>query len=125
MSSPNLRHVDKLHERVKNYFGGKLPNSPQNYENMNFARIKNLIMSSRYRIIILFICLFFISLFILRKTKLRLIMEKRKTFDKPDKISLWKLSLWTIIISFLLTIMAICICYHFPKSRKILFIGYE
>ncbi len=122
MSSPNLKNVSALHQKVRNYFGGKTPDSHNSSgEGFNFSGLKNIIKHSRNKLIIIYILSFFVSLYILRKTKPGIVLQKRKTFDKPNKVCTWRLLISSVIMAIILTCVICFAAYKFPKARRLLF----
>lgn len=121
-----FHEAEKLHNEYKNYFGGKYSasRSPTNSSKISVKKIKdmwNAMILSKQRIIILCIFCFFLSMFVLNKTKPKFILEKKEWNKSDHRIDIYSICWYSIIFGLVLTLILSIIAFNIPKLKEMLF----
>lgn len=115
-SSKKIRDAEKLKNDYQSYFGGKY-----SADKTGSGSLWTTAMLSKCRLLILFGVCFVASIFTLYKTKPKWILQQRRSFDEPDKISAYRLIKYSFSIGFLLFVSLAFLAYRFPKLKEILY----
>ncbi len=108
--SDNLDQAEKLHE---NYF-----RTYAKLTGKSFNIFKTMIHS---RLVILFFVWLFIVINVLYKYRPNFVMNTRKTYEEKNKLSMYYLFLYSLIISAILFIISIIIIYKYQKLKILFF----
>lgn len=116
-SSKKIHEAEKLNSDFQSYFGGKYSADRGSNKLQDMWKMALL---SRCRLFILFCICFFTTMFLLYKSRPKWILHRR-SYDEPDRISVYNLLKYTIIISLIIFIITSVLAHRFPKAKNILF----
>lgn len=119
-SSKKIYEAEKLNQDYQSYFGGKY-SAARNGGISGIKDIWKIAVLSKCRLFILFCICVIISMYILYNSKPRWIIQRRKSYDEPDKVSVYYLLMYSLIIGLFITIGLSIISYRFPKIKSFIF----
>lgn len=122
-SYKKIHEAEKLHQDYRNYFGSRYSasRSPSSDDINSIGGILKIIVSSKCRLFILFCICVVVSMYILYSSKPRWVMNKKKSYDEQNKISIYYLFMYSILFGLILSICVSMLAYKFPNLKPLLF----
>lgn len=115
-SSKKIYEAEKLNRDYQNYFGSYSASRSPGINSI----IKSVTAAKKRMLILLGICVV-VAMFGLYRSRPKWIMKHRRTYEEPDRISLYYLFLYSVFIGLFLAVIVVLAAQKFPKLRSLLF----
>lgn len=121
--SKKFHEAEKLRNDFQSYFGGKYSAARSSSKHIGIADVWKLMFSSKNKLLILLGSIILLVMFLLVRSKPKFIMQKRRSYDERDKVSIYYLFLYSVIIGLFVSAVVSVLVYRSEKLRKYLFNG--